>query len=104
LAAAQRRLKEEMGFKVPVEKVFDFIYKIELDNDLTEHEFDHVFAGEYEGKVDFNKNEVMDFCYKDMQEIRNSLKTRPEKYTAWFHLAFPGIEEWWSRRYKEKVM
>jgi isopentenyl-diphosphate delta-isomerase len=99
-AAATRRLKEEMGFEVPVEKVFDFMYKTELDNGLTEHEFDHVFAGEYNDDVNFNKNEVMDICYKDMQEIRNSLQTHPEKYTAWFYLAFPGIEEWWRQRFK----
>lgn len=104
LAAAQRRLKEEMGIAVPVEKIFDFIYKTEFDNGLTEHEFDHVFAGQYDGHIDFNKNEVMDFCYKDIQEIRNSLQTHPEKYTAWFHLAFPGIKEWWSLRYKDKVV
>ena len=102
LAAAQRRLKEEMGFEVPVEKVFDFMYKIELDNGLTENEFDHVFAGVYDDKVFFNKNEVMDFCYKDMEEIRNSMQSHPEKYTAWFHLAFPGVEEWWRQRFKKK--
>ena len=104
LAAAQRRLKEEMGFEVQVEKVFDFMYKTEFDNGLTEHEFDHVFAGEYDDQVDINKKEVMNFCYKEIQEIRNSLQTHPEKYTAWFHLAFPGIEEWWNRRYKEKEL
>jgi len=101
-AAAQRRLKEEMGFNVPVEKIFDFVYKTELDNGLTEHEFDHVFAGEYNGPVDPDKNEVMDFCYKDMQETRNSMQSHPEKYTAWFHLAFPGIEEWWRQHFKVK--
>lgn len=103
LAAAQRRLKEEMGFEVPVEKIFDLRYKTEFDNGLTENEFDHVFTGEYDDQVEFNKNEVMDFCYKDMQELRNSLQTHPEKYTAWFHLAFPEIEEWWSLHYKDKV-
>jgi isopentenyl-diphosphate delta-isomerase len=104
LAAAQRRLKEEMGFAVPVEKIFDLRYKTEFDNGLTENEFDHVFAGEYGDQVEFNKNEVMDFCYKDMQELRNSLQTHPGKYTAWFHLAFPGIEEWWRRHFKEIVL
>ena len=103
LAATQRRLKEEMGFVVPVEKIFDLRYKTEFANGLTENEFDHVFTGECDARVEFNKNEVMDFCYKDMQEIRNSLQTNPEKYTAWFHLAFPGIEEWWSLHYKDKV-
>ena len=103
LLAARRRLKEEMGFDVPVEKVFDFMYRTEFDNGLTEHEFDHVLAGEYDSKVEFNQNEVMDYCYKDMQGIRLSLEEYPEKYTAWFHLAFPGIEEWWSRSYKDKI-
>ncbi|HEY6064419.1 MAG TPA: isopentenyl-diphosphate Delta-isomerase [Chitinophagaceae bacterium] len=101
--AAQRRLKVEMGFEVPVKKIFDFIYKTEFANGLTEYEFDHVFAGEYDNQVDFNNNEVMDFCYRDMPDIRNSLRTDPEKYTPWFHLAFPGVEEWWSQRYKGKV-
>jgi isopentenyl-diphosphate delta-isomerase len=27
-AAAQRRLQEEMGFTVPVKKLFDFVYKV----------------------------------------------------------------------------
>jgi isopentenyl-diphosphate delta-isomerase len=36
--AAQRRLKEELGFETPVEKIFDFVYKAAFDNGLTEHE------------------------------------------------------------------
>ncbi len=104
LAAAQRRLKEELGFETPVQKIFDFKYKTEFDNGLTEHEFDHVFAGEYNEMVEFNNNEVLDFCFKDMQELKNSLQIRPEKYTAWFQLAFPLIENWWNSRYQGIVM
>jgi isopentenyl-diphosphate delta-isomerase len=33
-AAARRRLKEEMGFETPLEKVFDFIYKAVFENGL----------------------------------------------------------------------
>ena len=43
--AAERRLVEEMGMTVELEKSFDFIYKKELNKGLTEHEFDHVFIG-----------------------------------------------------------
>ena len=98
--AAQRRLMEELGFDTPVEKIFDFVYKAAFDNGLTEHEFDHVFAGEYEGKLNINPDEVNDFCYKEISEIKNTLQTHPQKYTAWFHLAFPKIEEWWASRYQ----
>ncbi|MEI9946718.1 MAG: isopentenyl-diphosphate Delta-isomerase [Chitinophagaceae bacterium] len=61
--AAERRLKEEMGFDTPIEKVFDFVYRAEFENGLTEHEFDHVYAGEYNGEINFNKEEVMDCCF-----------------------------------------
>ncbi len=103
-AAAIRRLQEEMGFVIPVQKVFDFVYKTAFDNGLTEYEFDHVFAGEYEGPVLFNADEVQDICYKAMPEISKSLQTHPQKYTAWFHLAFPRIEKWWNERYNKHVV
>jgi len=98
--AAQRRLQEEMGFITGIEKIFDFVYQADFDNGLSEHEFDHVFTGEYEGPVNYNKDEVMDYCYKNLEEVRSCLQQQPQKFTAWFHLAFPKIEEWWSSRYK----
>jgi len=102
-ASARKRLKEEMGFEIPVSKIFDFVYKTKFDNGLTEYEFDHVFAGEYQGKVNYDKEEVMDFSYKSMKEIKDSLNSDPEKYTSWFHLAFPKIENWWKEHYKTRV-
>jgi isopentenyl-diphosphate delta-isomerase len=101
--AARKRLKEEMGFEIPVSKIFDFVYKTAFDNGLTEYEFDHVFVGEYEGGVNYDKEEVMDAGYMSMREIKHSLKSHPEKYTAWFHLAFPKIENWWKEHYKTGV-
>lgn len=98
-----RRLKEEMGFAATVEKAFHFIYRAEFENGLTEYEVDHVFAGEYEGPVIFNTDEVMDYCYKDMESIGQSLKGNPGKYTVWFSLAFPKISGWWDQRYNNKV-
>lgn len=101
--AAIRRLQEEMGFTAKLEKLFEFVYQAEFDNGLTEHEFDHVFTGEYEGPVNYNKEEVMDYCYKSLEEVRSDLQQQPHKFTAWFHLAYPKIEEWWSLRYKVLV-
>lgn len=92
--AAKRRLNEEMGFQVPIKKIFDFTYKAEFNNGLTEFEFDHVFAGEYSGLIFANPEEVSDYCFKDIGAIKQSLQSHPLKYTAWFHLAFPKIEKW----------
>lgn len=101
--AALRRLNEEMGFQTALEKVFSFVYKASFENGLTEYEFDHVFAGEFEGPVISNKQEVNEFCFKSMQEIKESLKIQPRHYTTWFQLAFPKIEAYWKEKYAEQL-
>jgi len=97
--AAHRRLQEEMGFDTDLQKVFEFMYKAPVENDLIEHEYDHVFVGEYNGKINFNKKEVADCCYEDMDNIKWALEKQPLKFTKWFHIAFPRVEAWWQERY-----
>ncbi len=92
--AANRRLKEEMGFITNLNKVFHFTYKTAFSNGLTEHEFDHVFTGEYDGDILPNENEVGDYCYKTMDEIMADINARPQQYTSWFIIAFPKVMEW----------
>ncbi len=97
--AAHRRLMEELGFDTSIHKVYDFVYRADFSNGLTEYEFDHVFAGEYEDKPVPDPREVMDWCYKSVPLIAGELEQSPDKYTAWFRLAFPRIREWWQTRY-----
>jgi isopentenyl-diphosphate Delta-isomerase len=99
--AAERRLYEEMGFKTSLQKVFDFKYEARFENGLTENEFDHVFVGEYEGEIKINPDEVNDHSFKSMRKIKQELQKNPRNYTAWFHIAFPKIEEWWDKYYGE---
>ena len=87
--AAERRLKEEMGMTVELEKSFDFIYKKELDKGLTEHEFDHVFIGYSDALPTLNHQEAEDWTYLTSQEIELSIKIEPESYTEWFKILFP---------------
>lgn len=91
---ATRRLKEEMGFTTKMEKAFDFIYKAEFDNGLTEHEFDHVLIGNYDGKVDPDPNEVAEWKYMSLEDIEKDLEANPDKYTVWFKIAFPKLLDW----------
>ena len=102
-AAAQRRLSEELGFTVDLEKVFDFVYRINLENGLIEHEFDHVFAGVYNSEVIFNYEEVQAVTFRDLASIREDLDADPSRFTAWFHLAFPAVEKWWFHNYVSKT-
>jgi isopentenyl-diphosphate delta-isomerase len=91
-AAASRRLKEELGFVTPLKKTFHFIYRADFDNGLTEYEYDHVFTGVFDGMIHPNPEEVGDYCYKSMDEIRASLLTHSHKYTEWFKIAFHKLE------------
>ncbi|MBI1779882.1 MAG: isopentenyl-diphosphate Delta-isomerase [Sphingobacteriales bacterium] len=94
IAAAKRRLNEELGFTTDLKKAFQFTYKAPFDNGLTEHEYDHVFTGKYEGSINPDKEEVSDYCYKPMEEIEETLQSHPKKYTVWFHIAFPQLKQW----------
>ena len=93
-SGALRRLHEELGISTHLEKIFDFIYKSTFENGLTEFEFDHVFAGVFEGLVIPNPEEVYDYCFMSMDEISASLSVQPKKFSAWFHIAFPKVKAW----------
>ncbi len=91
--AAIRRLKEELGFTTEVTPSFQFMYKAVLDNELTEHEYDHVLIGRYDGPFELNEEEVAAVEYVDIDHLRNDIRLYPEKYTAWFLIAFPMLEQ-----------
>ena len=86
--AANRRLYEEMGIKTSLRKVFDFIYKANLDNNLTENEFDHVFYGVYNNDPVINTEEADDFKWIDMETLRNDIDNNPDQFTVWFKIGF----------------
>jgi isopentenyl-diphosphate delta-isomerase len=90
--AGKRRLMEEMGFVCDIEEQFTFIYKSKLDNELTEHELDHVLFGTYEGEIDFNRDEVMDYKYVPLNELIKDMNDNPDNYTIWFKICFEEVK------------
>jgi isopentenyl-diphosphate delta-isomerase len=98
--AANRRLNEELGISTSLKDVFSFTYRANMENGLVEHEFDHVLTGTFEGKILPDVNEVEDYKYASLAEIKRWLQTNPEEFTKWFIIAFPKIEIWWRENYK----
>ena len=94
-SAANTRLMEEMGFETKLEKIFDFIYQASFSNGLTEHEFDHVLIGHFDGEIHPNPNEVNAYIYRNMEQIESMLTNKEGKFTAWFEIVFPKMMEWW---------
>lgn len=85
-ACAVRRLKEEMGIDGEVKEQFSFIYKADVENGLIENEYDHVFFGIYDGKVDPNPNEAEDCTFASLDKVFTDAANNPEKYSIWFRI------------------
>ncbi len=88
ITAGKRRLMEEMGFVTELEELFSFTYKAAFDNGLTEHEFDHVMQGYFEGEPDINLDEVASWKWMSPKEVKEDIKNNPDQYTAWFKIIF----------------
>ncbi|MGV0938443.1 isopentenyl-diphosphate Delta-isomerase [Empedobacter falsenii] len=86
--AAHRRLEEEMGFDCELEYKFNFIYKAHLENDLIEHELDHVFIGTFDNEPKLNPDEVMAYRWVELDDLKKDMEKNPQNYTAWFKIIF----------------
>lgn len=90
-AAAARRLREEMGFASDLERVGTFVYRAELGSGLVEHEFDHVFAGRFDGTPRVNPSEVDRWAWVTRSDLRRDLAEDPDRFTAWLRPALDHL-------------
>lgn len=88
---AKRRLKEEMGFDCAIYKVSSFVYKTHVGNGLTEHEFLHIFTGNFDGKSVPNPKEATDYKWISKEELEKDTKKNSQYYTPWFLLSLPKV-------------
>ncbi|MBC7000412.1 isopentenyl-diphosphate Delta-isomerase [Cytophaga sp. FL35] len=88
IEAGKRRLQEEMGFKTDLKELFSFTYKAAFDNGLTEHEFDHVMIGEFEGNPEINPDEVAAWKWMKPSDVKKDIEANPDQYTEWFKIIF----------------
>ncbi len=99
LAAAKRRLMEEMGIQCDVSLAYSFIYKADVGQGLTEHEFDYVLIGQYDNlDILFNPDEVADYKYVSMEWIEKELTTNPDIFTKWFVITFNDLKKQLNRQ------
>lgn len=88
IEAGKRRLMEEMGFVVDLTESASFIYKAPFDNGLTEHEFDHVLVGYSNEVPQINTDEVADWKWMAMADVKVDMALNPGQYTEWFKIIF----------------
>ncbi len=89
--AAHRRLREEMGLDCELTEIFSFRYKVQLADDLYEHEYDHVFVGQCDADPVPNPGEVDDWMWNDVEELRRDIRKNPYRYTYWLRLCIDRV-------------
>ncbi|AZD03482.1 MULTISPECIES: isopentenyl-diphosphate Delta-isomerase [Pseudomonas] len=99
LAAARRRLREEMGLSCELLEVATLLYREQVSNQLIEHEYDHVFAGISHVDPQANPVEAHAWQWLDLAEIPERIGTAPDSFTVWFRRLFEtpglaGIRDW----------
>ncbi len=99
ITAGERRLYEEMCFKTELFHIDTFYYFANCNNDLIEHELDHVLIGFYnQDLVQVNSQEVQNFRWISLDEVEQELVEYPETFTPWFDKALAVV-----KKHKDKI-
>lgn len=72
--AAMRRLGEEMGFSCPLIWRASTRYQCALDGGMSENELVHLFFGDYDGPVEPDPAEVMEWRWWDFESVRRAAR------------------------------
>lgn len=113
IAAAERRLREEMGITVPIKRLGgEFVYRVKV-GELIEHEYDHILRGEFDGDPVLNPEEADGWKWVAVPYLIEDVRSSPKKYTPWFGLilkqiggraaadiAVPGLEKYFEAKPK----
>ena len=91
IQAGTRRLYEEMGFTTSLKEITSFIYKAPFDNGLTEHELDHIMVGYFNEDPVINSDEVEDWKWMKIEDVKKDISLNPDLYTAWFKIIFKNF-------------
>ncbi|MDD5470032.1 MAG: isopentenyl-diphosphate Delta-isomerase [Candidatus Peribacteraceae bacterium] len=87
VAAAQKRLQEELGFSCPLREIGSFVYQAtDPSGNGAEHEYDTVLMGNVEEETALkpDPNEVEEVRWITLEELLVELDEKPEQFTPWF--------------------
>lgn len=91
LAAAARRLHEEMGLECEVRPLTNFRYLAHVGSGLVEHEFDHILVGRFDGVPAPNPDEVEEWRWAPMSVLTGEIAEHAERFAAWLPIALGAL-------------
>ncbi|HZF31989.1 MAG TPA: isopentenyl-diphosphate Delta-isomerase [Gammaproteobacteria bacterium] len=90
--AVSRRLAQELGFECPLEFLYKFRYHAQYGAIGAEHEYCWVYYGRYDGPVDVNVSEIVDWRFTGVHALEAELARAPESFTPWFKMEWVHIK------------
>jgi isopentenyl-diphosphate Delta-isomerase len=91
IAAAVRRLDEEMGITCGLTAAFSFVYRAPVGGGLIEHEYDHVFIGNTNATPSPDPAEVSNWKWMAPGALSADLRVNPGRYTYWLRIAWDEL-------------
>lgn len=89
--AAERRIFEELGFKCILKRLYKFEYQADFNGLGAENELCAVLIGQYDGSVKPNADEIAEWKFIDVEDLKRDMEKNPDKYTPWFRMEFERI-------------
>ena len=86
-----------MVFALILTKKTEFIYNVQLDNELTEHEYLHVYKWIYNDEPKLNKEEAMDWKWISIEDLKTDIKKNPDNYAKRFYII---VRDYFDRVFK----
>lgn len=83
LAAARRRLREELGASAVLRYGFRAQYRTTLPNGLTEDEIVYVYFGLAPAALALDPSEVAQVAHLSLPELQGDIARRPQRYAYW---------------------
>jgi isopentenyl-diphosphate Delta-isomerase len=96
-AAAEKRLREELGIVALLEDVGRFTYHARYGREGSENEVCHLLVGSYDGPVIPDPAEVLEFSWVDIAALRVEIAEHGEAYAPWVSPALDVLGKFWGQ-------
>jgi isopentenyl-diphosphate delta-isomerase len=89
--AAEARLVTELGITATVQFLFKFEYQAQFDDNWGEYELDWVYLSRANHPGDVNPDEVSDWEFIRIDDLKQQLVSNPGKFTPWFRICLDRV-------------
>ncbi len=83
ITAAEKRLKEELGFTCKLEYITKFHYRAFYGEVGAENEICSILVGRYDGQITPNSKDVAEWKWISLSDLQTEIEKSPERYAPW---------------------